>query len=108
MAAMMASMAIGGAVGQNIAGAMNNIMGGINQQTSQCAVPPPIPEVAYYVAINGQATGPFNLNKLQQMAVAGQFAPNSLVWRIGMTEWLRADYIDELKIIFIPPVLPIE
>lgn len=108
MAAMMASMAIGGAVGQNIAGAMNNIMGGINQQTSQCAVPPPIPEVAYYVAINGQATGPFNLNKLQQMAVAGQFAPNSLVWRIGMTEWLRADYIDELKIIFIPPILPIE
>ena len=34
MAAMMASMAVGGAVGQNIAGAMNNMMGGINQQKS--------------------------------------------------------------------------
>lgn len=107
-AAMMAGMAVGGAVGRNIAGTMNNIMGGINQSVQLGTVPPPIPETAYYVAINGQATGPFNLNKLQQMAVAGQFAPNSLVWRIGMTEWLRADYIDELKIIFIPPVFPIE
>lgn len=35
MAAMMASMAVGGAVGQNIVGAMNNMMGGINQQTTQ-------------------------------------------------------------------------
>lgn len=41
MAAMMASMAVGGAVGQNIAGAMNNVMGGINQQTMPGAVPPP-------------------------------------------------------------------
>ena len=46
MAAMMASMAVGGAVGQNIAGAMNNMMGGINQQAAPGAVPPPIPTVA--------------------------------------------------------------
>ena len=48
MAAMMASMAVGGAVGQNIAGAMNNMMGGINQQAMPGAVPPPIPTVAYH------------------------------------------------------------
>src|SRR5699024_3509594 len=41
MAAMMASMAVGGAIGQNIAGAMNNMMGGINQQATAGAVPPP-------------------------------------------------------------------
>jgi hypothetical protein len=35
MAAMMASMAVGGAVGQNIAGTMNNIMSAINQPQSQ-------------------------------------------------------------------------
>ena len=34
MAAMMASMAVGGAVGQNIAGSMNNMMSGINQPTN--------------------------------------------------------------------------
>ena len=67
MAAMMASMAVGGAVGQNIAGAMNNMMGGINQQTTPGAVPPPIPTVAYHVAVNGQATGPFDISILTQM-----------------------------------------
>ena len=40
MAAMMASMAVGGAVGQNIAGTMNNMMGGMNQSAQTGAVPP--------------------------------------------------------------------
>lgn len=84
MAAMMASMAVGGAVGQNIAGAMNNMMGGINQQTTPGAVPPPIPVVAYHVAINGQAAGPFELSALTQMVAAGQFTADSLVWK---TAW---------------------
>jgi len=49
MAAMMASMAVGGAVGQNIAGAMNNMMGGINQQATPGSVPPPIPVAVFHV-----------------------------------------------------------
>ena len=79
MAAMMASMAVGGAVGQNIAGAMNNMMGGTNQQATAGAVPPPIPTVAYHVAVNGQATGPFDLSVLTQMAAAGQLTADRLV-----------------------------
>lgn len=79
MAAMMASMAVGGAVGQNIAGAMNNMMGGINQQTAPGAVPPPIPTAAYHVAVNGQATGPFALSTLAQMTANGQLTGDSLV-----------------------------
>lgn len=82
MAAMMASMAVGGAVGQNIVGAMNNMMGGINQQTTPSVVPPPIPTVAYHVAINGQAAGPFDMTSLTQMAENGQLTGNSLVWKM--------------------------
>ena len=108
MAAMMASMAVGGAVGQNIAGAMNNMMGGMNQQTAPGSVPPPVPVVAYHVAVNGQATGPFEINTLQQMAAAGQFTAGSLVWKTGMTEWVRASSVDELKGLFMPPVPPAE
>ena len=84
IAAMMASMAVGGAVGQNIAGAMNNMMGGINQQTAPGAVPPPIPTVAYHVAVNGQATGPFDISVLAQMAAVGQLTADSLVWKNGI------------------------
>lgn len=111
MAAMMASMAVGGAVGQNIAGAMNNMMGGINQQTAPGAVPPPIPTVAYHVAVNGQATGPFDISVLAQMATVGQLTADSLVWKSGMTQWAKAGTVDELKNIFanvMPPIPPIE
>lgn len=111
MAAMMASMAVGGAVGQNIAGAMNNMMGGINQQTAPGAVPPPIPTVAYHVAVNGQATGPFDISVLAQMATAGQLTADSLVWKNGMAQWAKAGTVDELKNLFanaMPPIPPIE
>ena len=111
MAAMMASMAVGGAVGQNIAGAMNNMMGGINQQTAPGAVPPPIPTVAYHVAVNGQATGPFDISVLAQMATVGQLTADSLVWKNGMAQWAKAGTVDELKNLFanaMPPIPPIE
>lgn len=107
MAAMMASMAVGGAVGQNIAGSMNNMMSGINQQVQPGTTPPPVPTVAYNVAVNGQATGPFDLNVLKQMAIAGQFTTEQLVWKAGMSEWQKAGSVDELKEVFenvMPPI----
>ena len=109
-AAMMASMAVGGVVGQNIAGAMGTAMSGINQPMQNPVTPPPIPVVAYHVAVNGQVTGPYALNVLQQMATSGQFNADSLVWKNGMTEWVKAGTIDELKTMFviIPPIPPVE
>ena len=106
-AAMMAGMAVGGAVGQNIAGIMNNSMAGANQAAPSGVTPPPVPTVTYNVAVNGQATGPFDINILKQMAIAGQFKPNSLVWKPGMETWLRADAVDDLKGLFnnvMPPI----
>ncbi len=106
-ASMMAGMAVGGAVGQNIAGTMNNMMQGINQPAMGNVASPPIPTVTYNVAVNGQATGPFDINILKQMAIAGQFKPNSLVWKPGMETWLRADAVEDLKGLFndvMPPI----
>lgn len=108
-AAMMASMAVGGVVGQNIAGAMGNMMGSMNQQTTSGAVPPPIPTAAYHVAVNGQATGPYAISVLAQMAAAGQLTADSLVWASGMAQWAKAGTVDELKALFVnntPPIPP--
>ena len=105
-AAMMASMAVGGVVGQNIAGTMSNAMAGMNAEAPG-AVPPPVPVTAYHVAINGQAAGPFHLATLQQMAIAGQFTAASLVWKAGMTEWAKAETVDELKQVLANVVPPI-
>ncbi len=106
MAAMMASMAVGGAVGQNIAGAMNNMMGGINQPLQSGTVPPPIPVVAYHVAINGQPAGPFDVATLTQMAATGTLTKASLVWKQGMANWAAAETVTELQGIFgtMPPI----
>ena len=100
-ASMMAGMAVGGAVGQNIAATMNGMMTGINQPVQQGVTPPPIPVAVYYLAANGQAAGPYDLDMLRQMAEAGQFDADSLVWKNGMAEWAKAGTIDELKSIIV-------
>ena len=104
--AMMAGMAVGGAVGQNLAGSMNNIMNGMNQPVG--VVPPQVPTVVYHVAVNGQATGPFDINTLSQMVATGQLTTESLVWRNGMVEWKAAGTTDDLKSLFsaMPPIPP--
>lgn len=106
MAAMMASMAVGGAVGQNIAGSMNNMMAGMNQSVQNGMTPPPVPGVTYYVVVNGQATGPYDLSALKQMKTTGQFTSESLVWKSGMDEWVKAGAVDDMKQLFpdMPPI----
>lgn len=108
-AAMMAGMAVGGAVGQNMAGMMSGMMSGMNQQPASGTVPPPIPAATYHVAVNGQATGPYDLTALKQMVDAGQLASDSLVWQAGMVTWEKAGAIDSLKELFnITPPIPKE
>ena len=108
MAAMMASMAVGGAVGQNIAGSISNMMSGINQPNQIGITPPPLPTVMYYVAVNGEATGPFDLNTLSQMIVQGTLTKDTLVWKQGMDNWDRAGNIIEILSLFnvnnVPPL----
>ncbi len=102
-AAMMAGLAVGGAVGQNIAGTMNGMMGGVNTPP---VAPPPIPTVMYHIAVNGQPTGPYDMATLSQMALSNQLTPDSLVWKQGMPEWVKASAVDELKGLFtmMPPI----
>lgn len=108
-AAMMASMAVGGVVGQNIAGVMGNAMSGMNGMGQPGMTPPPIPVITYHVAVNGQATGPYDMATLQQMAAMGQLTSASLVWKAGMAQWAAAGSVAELQALFpiIPPVPPI-
>ena len=106
-AAMMAGMAMGGAMGQNIAGVMNNAMSGVNQPVQPGVVPPPIPTIAYHVAINGQAAGPFDMATLKQMAANGQLTTSTLVWKNGMVQWTQVVAVPELQMLFssVPPIL---
>jgi len=70
--------------------------------------PPPLPSAAqaFYVGLNGQQSGPFDLNTLKQMGRSGQITRETLVWRDGMAEWAAAGGLAELAGLFGPPPLP--
>lgn len=109
-AAMMTGMAMGGVVGQNLAGMMNNAMSGMNQTNAGVAVPPPVPTSTYHIVINNQSAGPFDIQTLTHMSIDGRFTRKTLVWKSGMSDWAEAGTIQELSSIFasvLPPIPPI-
>ena len=102
-AGMMTGMMMGGAMGSQMAGMMNN-MGQTIQNGMNTPPPPPIP--TYMLAINGQQSGPFSIPQLQQLAQQGKINAQTYVWKPGMSEWIMAGQVDELKNIFIPNTPP--
>ena len=74
------------------------------------SAPPPLgaaPTLAFFVGLGGQPAGPFDMPTLGSMARSGQIARDTLVWRQGMNEWLKANQVAELASIFAsPPPLP--
>ena len=113
MAGIAAGMAIGGSVGRNIAGAMDNMMGNAPAGISGSPVPPPIPrQDRFHVAINGAATGPFDLITLSSMVASKSLTPESLVWQEGMTTWMPAKTVPAIAALFnngpTPPPIPVD
>lgn len=101
---------MGAGMGAGMGFGMMNQMGNAfqNQQfngNTGMNTPPPPPIVQFYVAVNGQQTGPFNMQQLQGMANSGQFNKASMVWKQGMAGWLAADTQPELAGLFnsMPP-----
>lgn len=93
---IMAGMAVGTAIGQNIAGTMNTA---INPAAS---VPPKVPGTTYFVAIDNKPVGPFKLDEIKEMAAQGQVKSDSLLWKQGTPSWEKADAFIELSGLFPP------
>ncbi|MGD9761562.1 MAG: SPFH domain-containing protein [Candidatus Izemoplasmatales bacterium] len=98
---MMAGIAVGSAVGKNIAGTLDN---SINQNDAKQGVPPAVLITKFYVSKEGKPVGPYDLNTLRNMVVTGNLSPDSLVWKEGMPEWLKASMQSELSGIFPPKI----
>lgn len=102
-AGMMTGMMMGGAMGGQMAGMMNQ-MG--QQMQNAMNTPPPMPQIQYMIAVNGQQTGPFNMQQLQQMAQMGQLTSQTYVWKQGMPQWELAGNVQELASLFAAPTPP--
>lgn len=111
---------------QTIGGGMNNMgqMGGAPQMPGQKGMGgapqmpdmgAAVPQVQYYIGINGQQYGPCDWNKLQQLVQQGQLTQQSYVWKNGMAQWEFAGNVAELAPLFqgtapqmpgMPPTMP--
>lgn len=87
-------------------------MGGAPQMPGMGAA---IPQVQYFIGINGQQYGPCDWNKLQQLVQQGQLTQQSYVWKNGMAQWEFAGNVAELAPLFqgtapqmpgMPPTMP--
>jgi membrane protease subunit (stomatin/prohibitin family) len=109
------SGAAGAGMGMGMGFAMANQMGQSSSAPSQPSAqpqkisPPPIPNSSsFYVAVNGQQTGPFDIATLKQMASQNKITKSSLVWKEGMVAWKAAVEVSELSNVFgsVPPPIP--
>ena len=108
--------AAGGMMGMGLGYVMGGQMGGaVNQAAQQPAGgagggPPPIPgAVPFFVAVNGQQTGPFDFASLKLHAQTGKLTSATLVWKQGMAAWTKAGEVAELAEVFAaggPPPIP--
>lgn len=83
-AGMMTGMMMGGAMGQQMAGMMNQMGQTVNQMSQ---LPPQVPLVNFFVLIGGQQSGPHNTSQIVQLITSGQLTPETYVWRAGMPNW---------------------
>lgn len=104
-------MGMGFVMAQGIGGQMANPRGdgtysGVNPTGAaggNAAVPPPMPNApAYFVGINGQQSGPFDLNALSSLVRSGSINAQTLIWTQGMPAWASASSVPEVAALLTP------
>ncbi|MDD2634339.1 MAG: SPFH domain-containing protein [Bacteroidales bacterium] len=107
-----ASEGMGMGMGLAMANTMMTNMNQSNQPQQQQqggGTPPPMPPaLTFFVVVNGQQAGPYDLNTLKQMAAKGSLSKESLIWRDGMPNWTAAGQVPEMTQVFAaaPPPIP--
>lgn len=107
-------MGMGFGMANQMMGAMGQPQQQQQQQTQQPqqapqAGPPPIPPaLTFFMVVNGQQAGPYDMHTLTTMASNNQLTRETMVWRQGMAAWTAAGQVPELASVFAatPPPLP--
>ena len=104
---------MGVGMGLGVGQSLGDMVGGIIQQSSNTnhnqTVPPPPPVGSYYIAVNGQTTGPFDSNTLKQMVINNQITGETYVFKEGGSTWVKAasdSFFVQLLAASIPPPPP--
>jgi membrane protease subunit (stomatin/prohibitin family) len=106
-----AAAGIGLGAGLGMAQAVQQSLG-VNQVGRGDSGPPPVPGAGmaapFHVAVDGRPSAPLGLDALRQQVTSGAVTRESLIWRQGMSQWVRAGEVSELASLFaaVPPPLP--
>ena len=94
---------LGMGIAQQMVGMMNQYMNQMYVPGSIQSMPKPLPHI-YYVAIDGQQTGPLNDSELSQLISQKKVNKDTLAWVPGMMEWKPIEQIPAiLKVVALTP-----
>ena len=107
MAGIVAGMAMGGAIGQNMAGMFNNMNQGMNTPN---ITPPPMSQTIYFMALQNGQYAQYDINGLKNNINQGLLTRETLIWKQGLPNWVKAAEVAEVNALFnggvVPPEMP--
>ncbi|MBV8760779.1 MAG: zinc-ribbon domain-containing protein [Deltaproteobacteria bacterium] len=74
--------------------------------SAQLAKPPPALEEEWYVSIDGDQSGPFNLAEAQRWVASKPFEADLHCWSEGFDDWLPVDKVSHFRGLRTKPVAP--
>jgi hypothetical protein len=98
----MIGMGAGIAMGQNMAESLS-------KKSLDKHTPPPLPQrntTMYYVALNEEKEGPYDLRTIQLFINEKKINKETLIWTEGLNDWVEAYSILEKNFNATPPPLP--
>ena len=98
----MIGMGAGIAMGQNMAESLS-------AKKTDKHTPPPLPQrntTMYYVALNDEKEGPYDLRTIQLFINEKKIEKETLIWTEGLKDWVEAYSILEKNFNAMPPPLP--
>lgn len=96
---IMAGLAVGGVVAKNLGGTLDQSMN-VNG-----SVPPTIPQIGFYIAVDNNPVGPFSINQMREKISLGEVNSETLLWKQGTPTWEKAESFSEFVSLF-PPKIP--
>jgi membrane protease subunit (stomatin/prohibitin family) len=105
----MSSTFVGAGVGMGVGMGIGNQMGNMsNMINTNPQTPPPPPVSTYFVYLDNQQSGPYEINDLHRLIIEGKINRATHVWKQGMPNWEVLGNVTELKAIadMIPPAFP--
>ena len=101
MISMGTGLGVGLGVGSSIGGMASQMI-----NTSPTVQPPAFAECTYFLMINGQQIGNQNINNIKEFIARGLMNGDTMVWKNGLSQWVKASQVNELAPLFIQQVPP--